>query len=445
MARILLLGYDPPIFYPEEKTEAANYRTWQFLEPLLEDEHSVFLCTYNEVLNHSKLSVPKEWIPKLKYQPIRFGRSGWRSQLQQIHDNFKPDSIVAANFYPSLYATRLKTNMPIWMDIYGDVITIIQAANFHHKTNRGLPTTIQFVREVLLRGDIFSVCGIPQKHMLVGELAMTGRLNHLTFGYEFVRTILPGAAPLDIDPSEGKSRNLLSNLDVSNEDFVVLWAGGYNTWTDTQTLFKGLEWAMEQNPSIHFVSVGANTYQAKDNTYAQFLEYIQNSKHRKHYHMLGWRPWVEIPQYYAESDIGINIDALHYETIYGTRTRLLEMISVGLPVITSLGSELSYTLREQQLAITFEIQDWKSLGRQILSLSRNPEKRDNMSKMSLQYAKKDLSFESTTIPLRDWVQTPQVAPDRENESSGSIKIKNLEYQGRAFFRQILWKLTGSDK
>jgi glycosyltransferase involved in cell wall biosynthesis len=331
------------------------------------------------------------------------------------------------------------------MDIYGDVITIMQAANFHHRTNRGLPTTIKFNWKVLLRGDIFSVCGMPQKHMLVGELAMTGRLNYLTFGYEFVRNILPGAAPLDLDPLARESRNLLGDLNISKDDFVVLWAGGYNTWTDVQTLFNGLEWAIEQNSSIHFVSVGANTYQAKDNTYDQLIELIRKSNHRKHYHMLGWRPWVEIPQYYAESDMGINIDALHYETIYGTRTRLLEMISVGLPVITSLGSELSYILKNQQIAMTFEIQDWKSLGEHILTLSRNPGELDKMAKKSLHYARNDLSFASTMEPLREWVKDPRVAPDREFESNGLLKIKNLEYQGRAIIRQILWKLTGSDK
>jgi hypothetical protein len=43
MSKILLLGYLPPQLYAPIKIEAANYRTAQFLIPLLEDGHQVCL------------------------------------------------------------------------------------------------------------------------------------------------------------------------------------------------------------------------------------------------------------------------------------------------------------------------------------------------------------------------------------------------------------------
>ena len=113
-----------------------------------------------------------------------------------------------------------------------------------------------------------------------------------------------------------------------------------------ETLFQGLEAAMQSDPRLHYVSVGANTYNAPDNVYDRFVAMAAASPHRDRYHMLGWRPWSEMATYYRESNVGINIDALHYETIFGTRTRLVEMIASGLPVVTSLGAELSYLLRD---------------------------------------------------------------------------------------------------
>ena len=88
--------------------------------------------------------------------------------------------------------------------------------------------------------------------------------------------------------------------------------------------------------------------------------------------MLGWRPWSEMATYYRESNVGINIDALHYETIFGTRTRLVEMIASGLPVVTSLGAELSYLLRDAGVALTFEVGDWQMLGQNLAQMAANP-------------------------------------------------------------------------
>lgn len=96
------------------------------------------------------------------------------------------------------------------------------------------------------------------------------------------------------------------------------------------------------------MSVGANTYNAPDNVYDRFVAMAASSPYAGRYHMLGWRPWSEMATYYRESNVGINIDALHYETILGNvYAGLVEMIASGLPVVTSLGAELSYLLRDE--------------------------------------------------------------------------------------------------
>lgn len=205
MSRILLIGYNPPQFVKNAKIEAAHYRTWQFLLPLLDDGHVVCLCAGADGEYISQPEIPESWMEQLVYQPVPFGKRGWVKKLQEAHDSFAPDCVVAVNFSHCLYATKLRTDRPIWMDIYGDVITIMQASCFRAGTNRGMSTSINFLHEVLRKGDVFSGCGKPQRHMLVGELGMSGRLNNLTFGYDFARVVLPGSPPGQ------QSRNWLSN------------------------------------------------------------------------------------------------------------------------------------------------------------------------------------------------------------------------------------------
>jgi glycosyltransferase involved in cell wall biosynthesis len=445
MSRILLIGHNPPHFEGHSKVEAAHYRTWQFLEPLLVDQHSVCLCADSLNTSNGRSSPPEGWAGQLEYHALPFRRElGWVGQLQQIHDAFEPDCILAVNFDGCLCATTLRTEKPIWMDIYGDYLTIIQAICYRQGSDRGIPTSIQFVQRVLQRGDIFSVCSTPQRHALVGELAMAGRLNWRTFGYEFSRVVLPGSPPGDTQ-TEGKGeRPLLSSQDVPKAAFVVLWCGGYNTWTDVETLFTGLEWAMERDPQIHYVSVGASTYGTPDNVYSRLLAMIEQSEYQDRFHMLGWRPWTEIADYYRESDVGLNIDAQHYETTYGTRTRLVEMIASGLPVITSLGSELSALLDQQGAGLTFVPGDQQGLGKQILTLAKDDHLCSQMAHRALSYARHELSFAATTAPVRAWVREPQLAPDKA-PADFQKRLQQFEYQARATLRQAIWRLAGLDR
>lgn len=445
MSKILLIGYNPPFLAGKIKIEAAHYRTWQFLDPLLADGHTVCLCADTpDPAADIEAQIPSQWRERLTCRATPFARqNGWGQKLQAVHDLFKPDCIIAVNFDCCLYATKLKTTQPIWMDIYGDYLTILQVARFRIGNDRGIPTSIAFMREVLQRGDAFSGCGTPQQHALVGELAMAGRLNSRTFGFPLAYRILPGSPPQNSPAPAGKAANGPNKVQLPETAFVVLWCGGYNTWTDVETLFNGLEWAMARHEHIHYISVGANTYEAPDNVYTRLLELINRSDHRARYHMLGWVPWAEVAGYYRQSNVGINIDALHYETIYGTRTRLVEMLAAGLPVITSLGCELSDLLGQYGAGLTFASGDAVGLGKHILALAEDKNSYQTMVERALHYAHHELSFYTTTAPVRTWAAQPVLSPD--HDPARFPPQNQLEYQLRAVLRQALWRITGRDK
>jgi len=444
MAKIQLITCHPARFMGGRRIEAAHYRAEQFLEPLLSDGHEILLCAGARDEEPSTIPVPDSGATNLHYRHIPFGRRGWVLSLQESHDRFQPDCVIAINYSHCLYTTRLKTDRPVWMDIYGDMITIQQAYCYRVRANRGMPTTVQFMRDILQSGDIFSVCGEPQRHMLVGELAMTGRLNHQSFGYEFTRVILPGSPELPPQPQDQRRPGAPGKLGLAPDDFVVLWCGGYNTWTDVDTLFQALEWAMARDPKLHYVSVGDSTYSSPETAYTRLLSLIERSRYRGRYHMQGWQPWQDIPEYYRESHVGLNIDAMHYETVYGTRTRLVEMIAAGLPVITTEGTELSYLLRQAGAALTFEVGRPDQLASQLLRMGREEGLREAMSGAALRSARSLFSFATTTQPLRSWVESPVLSPDRR-PASRTRRIEQARNRARALVRGLIWKLVAMEK
>jgi glycosyltransferase involved in cell wall biosynthesis len=156
------------------------------------------------------------------------------------------------------------------------------------------------------------------------------------------------------------------------------------------------------------------------------------------FHLLGWRPWKDIPSFYRGSDVGINIDAMHYETVYGTRTRLMEMLAYNLPVLTTEGSELSYILRNQHVGASFPVGDYATLAQHILRLANAPAELEEMRRLAKRVVVEDLSFEATTAALRRWVAAPKLSPDREIAQSNQF-LRNTKFRMRTLARLFLWR------
>lgn len=440
MSKILLIGYAPPPVDPGAKIEAAHYRTWQFLAPLVDDGHHICLCA-NHHGDGPAVPLPPDWAD-VDYRPVALrGNRSWRNQLQQVHDQYQPDCVVAVNFDCALAATRLQTDRPVWMDVYGDYLTIVQVARYRAGSDRGISTSAAFMKNVLQHGDVYSGCGQPQAQLMVGELAMSGRLNSQTFGYEFTRVIRAGSPPADRPRSVApRTRTRLGALGIPKEATVALWCGGYNPWTDVDVLFDGLQEAMRQDDGLHYVSLGANSYEGPDNVYHRLRRKIETSAFRDRFYLLGWRPWSELADYYAECDVGLNIDGQHYETIFGTRTRIAEMLAAGLPVITSRGCELGDMLASRGAGFLFESGDADGLAGRLLAI-RRPHQRREAARRAVQFATEELSFAQTTKPLRDWVKNPRRAPDRV-DAGYRHRIRQFEFSLRSAVRQLAWQTLG---
>lgn len=431
MSRILVMGYELP-HLAEGTIEARSYRTWQFVQPLLEHGHEVCL-----VASHSKdqLNIPQSLSTSLRCHRVNLMKFNWQKRVDAICDDFKPDATLAIMLNNGLRATRLKHRQPLWIDLYGDRVSEGQVSSHVRRSSRGMKILFEYLNIILHNADAYSTCSTPQKFALVGQLSMAGRLNRHTMGYDFVHAVLPGS-PSKRNESTAPLR--LRGNTVPQDAFVVLWCGGYNVWTDVDTLFKALDHAMGQDPCIHYVSAGAGVKMAENTSYERFLAMIEKSPHRERFHMLGWQPSSVVPALYPQADVGINLDAFHYETLLGTRTRLVEMMHNGLPVITTLGCELSHIVKEQGLGFTFEIGDAETFSSQILAMVRDKSLQKKLAQQAEAYTNEELSFQKTTAPFLAWAENPAFAPDRAVRKSRFSKDEVLNTL-RAGFRSVLWR------
>jgi len=413
MTKILVLGYGPLPFEEGERHFAPGIRTWQLAQPLIKDSHEV--CCVCARMPSPQVdrgeAERREATEGMTYYSLRRDVIHQGKRINEIFMEFNPDCIVGVTHYPAYLASMFPAKKPLWADLFGHAMAEAQMKaslfdnNFHlqYSWNQESPT--------LKRADKFSVLSEYQKYATIGELGALGRLNKKTVDYEFCHKIpcsfYERNAPTNNKPLKGEL--------VEKDDFVVLWAGGYNTWADTVTLIKGLEYAMSKNKKIKFVSLGGSIAGHDERTYPAFRKMVEGSAFKERFILLGFRPAQEVPSYLKEADIAVSIDKKSYECTFGSRNRLLEWLFEGVLVLTTRLCELSRIIESEKLGFTVEPGNPESLGQTILNITESKEEAEKRRERGRKYARKHFSFESTTRPLREWCKNPSKAPDHNDK------------------------------
>jgi glycosyltransferase involved in cell wall biosynthesis len=408
MSRIMILGTCPLPFENEKKLYGPGIRTWQFAKPLIDDGHAVCLVCVRIPSAYTKTMPPLLKIEReFTYYHMEAPIFEDTSLIQKIHDEFQPDCVVGATVYPSSRASLLETDKPLWGDLFGHVMAEAQAKAYVYESDHYLLDFWNMEKKVIDRSDKISTVSERQRYATIGELGTRGRLSSRTIWHDFVRVI-----PCALESTKYKhNMQILKGL-VKKKDFIILWSGGYNTWTDVDTLFCALEHVMRKDKNIRFVSIGGQIDGIDEKTYPYFLRLTKGSPFRERFVMCGWVLTEDVPNYYFESNVGINIDKNIYEVMLGSKNRILDWMRMGLPVLTSKVCELSETLEKRNLAITFEAGNPSDLEKKILWCASHRKELKEIGMRARYYAFRHFSYEKTTEPLRKWVKDPKPAPDR---------------------------------
>lgn len=443
MSKIFILGMSPLPFENDKKLYGTGIRTWQFILPLLEKGHEICVCSYA-----IPSAYPDDFESLFQKGFIYSGNSKDRYSFEYnmlkkddfentglvsgILTRFEPDCIIGCTFYPSFIASKLldplkAKKIPFWADLFGHVMAEAQARAYIDENDSSLFHYWNSEYNIISSADIFSCVSSRQEYALIGELGAIGRLNKYTSGYNFTGVIPCGLPPVEY---EHKKTAFREKENIEKGDFVVLWTGGYNTWTDVDTLFKGLTEAMKKNPKIKFVSTGGEIPEQDLKTYPRFLSMIESSPYKDRFLIKGWIPGEDLPDYYFEANVGINIDKDIYEVRLGSKNRILDWFRAGLCVLSSNVCELTDIIEKEKLGYTFKAYDHEDLSRKLIYLADNVEEASRTAIAGKKYAMANYNFEKTTENLQKWVVSPAFSPDCGKEKQllfdREEAMKNLE-------------------
>jgi hypothetical protein len=250
--------------------------------------------------------------------------------------------------------------------------------------------SLSLITESLRRGDFF-ICGHEiQRAYWLGMLTSLKKVNRRTRDIDPSFRSLIDVVPFGI-PEEPpvKKNNVLKGIiaGIKEDDILFLWWGGIWDWLDPFTVIKAVAKASKDNPRIKLFfpflrrpqgeiprTASASVQLSKDlgifgkNVF--FNEFPIEYKKRS--------------DYLLEGDAGIICQPDHLETFLAIRTRGLDYIWAGLPVITTKGDHFSEQVEKQEIGLTvdfFDVEGWREA---ILSLSDEKERarfRDNIGKI----------------------------------------------------------------
>lgn len=417
MANLLVLGVGPLPFEHGERLHAPGIRTWQIATALASQRHFVTLCIIDFGDFHpdqKQTSMPPPAVRqdagsnislvKLSYHPIQSVQS-----IRTLHLATRFAAVISTTDIMNSIAADMNLPTPLWLDYNGDPFAEkqLQARLYDH--DGSLLPQWQLYLKGLARGDRFSVCSRAQRHALIGQLAFCGRLTGATSGEELVE-VLPNCSrimsertPVRTTPLKGKQ--------IPATAFLVLWSGGYNTWCDPETLFRGLELAMSKNASIYYATTGGALDGHDNKSFQIFRSLVEQSSLRDRFVFLGWIPTDEVASYYEQADLAVFTDRYSVEGELGTRTRLIDWMQYNLPILCTDLCELTDELSEAGMIRTFPIGDAEIMAQTLLECASNLDELSSMGKRAHQWLDANLDETAALAALLEWAQAPVFARD----------------------------------
>lgn len=264
----------------------------------------------------------------------------------------------------------------------------------------------------IVHGDHFLCANERQKDLVLGALLALDRIDPRAVEDSPALDGLIGVVPFGIEetetpPAPGEKPALRDAVSgIAPEDVVFLWGGVLCNWFDPLTLIRAAGRAAAENPAIKlvFLSTGhPNPLLAGFETAAEAAA-LSDSLGLTGKHVFFNREWVEYTRrgaFFRDADIGVSVHDRHIETRFAFRTRLLDYLKFGLPILCSEGDVLADLVRERRLGRVVPCGDVERLAGAMLELAGDGglrrEYRKNISEI-----RPDFSWTKTAGPLVDY-------------------------------------------
>lgn len=244
-----------------------------------------------------------------------------------------------------------------------------------------------------------------QKDLWLGQMMALKRLTPSLYDQDCSLKNLIDIVPFglsEISPVKNGD-GLRKMFNLSERDKVIVWGGGIWNWFDPLSLIKAIKILSETRPEIKLVFMGVkhpneHIPEMKMGANALKLSKELNLLDKQVFFNFGWVPYDQRQNFLLEADIGASTHFEHLETQYAFRTRMLDYIWAGLPILATKGDSFAELIEARNLGITIAYQNPQEIAEAILKILDNPKIAAEM-KANLARIRPEFYWSSLTEPL----------------------------------------------
>ena len=275
------------------------------------------------------------------------------------------------------------------------------------------------LNDQLLRGDFFLCASDKQRDFWLGALAALGRVNPVTYDQDPTLRRLIDVAPFGIDAASPVHRGPVAKgvlPGIPEDAELLLWGGGVYNWFDPVSLVEAVHVLRERRPRLRLLFLGMRHPNADvpEMSVAAALrrrcDELSLTGTVVHFNER-WVAYEDRASWLLESDVGVTTHHDHIETAFSFRTRVLDYLWAGLPVITTAGDTLADLVEAHGLGLTVPPGDVPALAEAIDRLLGDPVLRDSC-RAAVAALAPQLTWDVALLPLVDFCREPADAVDR---------------------------------
>jgi glycosyltransferase involved in cell wall biosynthesis len=292
-------------------------------------------------------------------------------------------------------ARRLPQDCSLVIDCYAPAL--VERALLLPRDAR-FPGFRRLVFAALDRADLVLVANEPQRAYMVGVLTALGRSSPEHAG---PRVLL---APMGAPPPHATVADPAKPL--------VLWFGGLWPWFDGATAVQAFARAAREHPAARLRIVGGrHPHGGAPDTLDDVLATADSLGVHDRVENLGWVPPEAVPGVLAEASCALCLAHDGIEHLLAQRTRMLDLLSAGVPIVCTRGDALGTRAAAAGAATTIPAGDVDAAARAVGQLLSDPAHRRAHAAAGRRLAA-ELAPERTLAETVDWLATARSATSR---------------------------------
>jgi glycosyltransferase involved in cell wall biosynthesis len=343
--------------------------------------------------------------------------------------------VVAQELPPTLLGRLARLPTRVVLDLYNPVVVeVLEAiAARPERQQRRIQSLIASRSFAQLAAADFVVCASErQRDLWLGGMALGGLIDLAAYRHDPSLRSLIDVVPFGL-PAEPPRAAAASPLRaafpaIGQEDRVLLWAGGLWGWLDPETVIR----ATALLDRAHLVVMGTGrpgpARTGQEPFAGRAIEFARRGGlegERVHFNP-GWVPYKERGAWLLDADLGVTAHHDHLEARYSFRTRVLDYLWAGLPVVGTRGDALADLVEREGLGRTVAPGDVEGFAAACRSLLDNPAAHASAREQIAAVAP-GLRWEEAARPLVEWCSAMRELPPRAADPRVLRRALRLQY------------------